>query len=493
MLRLLVFLFAIVAAAAGLSWLADQPGGLTATWAGRSFTATPLEALGLALALAASAVAAFWALALVLGAPGLIAEAIRWRRREKGMAALTRGLVAVSAGDLREAVRCAREAERHVGDEPLARLLRAQTAQASGDRATAVSTFNDMLAHDETLLLGLRGLHLEARRAGEGGAALTFARRAYERGAPPWAAQAVLDDFAQRGDWANALATVEANAASLDAPTAARWRAVLLTALAQSKAEREPARALAHAREALELAPTLAPAAGIAGRLTAASGDLKKAARLLENAYRTSPHPEIADVYLRLRPGDSAADRLTRARTLARVAPLAPESALVVARAALEAQDLGAARQTLAPLRDAPGLRPTARVCLAMAEIEDAAGDAGAVREWLARAARAPRDKAWVADGVISDTWAPVGPRGALDSFVWRTPEERLTDLPPLELGAAPPLPPAPVSPAPSPAPVRAALPRAAPRATAMMPASAPDDPGPERRNADEFRSVIME
>ncbi len=48
------------------------------------------------------------------------------------------------------------------------------------------------------------------------------------------------------------------------------------------------------------------------------------------------------------------------------------------------------------------------------------------MREWLARAARAPRDKAWVADGVISDRWSPVSPSGTLDAFVWRTPDERL-------------------------------------------------------------------
>ena len=62
-----------------------------------------------------------------------------------------------------------------------------------------------------------------------------------------------------------------------------------------------------------------------------------------------------------------------------------------------------------------------------MAEIEEAAGDEGAVREWLNRAARAPRDRAWVADGVISDHWAPVSPSGVLDAFVWRTPDERLS------------------------------------------------------------------
>jgi HemY protein len=67
------------------------------------------------------------------------------------------------------------------------------------------------------------------------------------------------------------------------------------------------------------------------------------------------------------------------------------------------------------------------RVCLFMADLEETQGAPGAVREWLARAARAPRDRAWVADGVVSDRWAPVSPAGKLDAFVWRTPDEQLT------------------------------------------------------------------
>ena len=124
----------------------------------------------------------------------------------------------------------------------------------------------------------------------------------------------------------------------------------------------------------------------------------------------------------------STADRLARARTLARTAPNDPESLLTVGRAALEAHEREVARAAVAPLiaSDSPHGRPTRRVCLLMADIEDSEGHLGAVREWLARAARAPRDKAWVADGVISDRWSPVSPSGTLDAFVWRTPDERL-------------------------------------------------------------------
>ena len=159
----------------------------------------------------------------------------------------------------------------------------------------------------------------------------------------------------------------------------------------------------------------------------AEAGDYRRASRILEAAYAQTPHPDLAAAYIRVRRGDSTEDRLTRARTLARAAPNDPESLLTVGRAALEAHDSAAARAAIAPLlaSDSSFGRPTRRACLLMADIEEADGHQGAVREWLGRAARAPRDKAWVAEGVISDRWAPVSPSGALDAFVWRTPDER--------------------------------------------------------------------
>ena len=180
-----------------------------------------------------------------------------------------------------------------------------------------------MLDHPQTHALGLRGLHIEARRAGDHHAALEYARRAHNHAALPWAAQAVLDDRAEHGDWAGALAIVESNAAAklIDKPTATRWRAALKTAMAEQAAERDPKSALALAQEALALAPTLVPAAALAGRLLAANGDLRRAGKVLESAWRRVAHPDLAAAYLRLRRGDSAADRLARAKTLARIAP----------------------------------------------------------------------------------------------------------------------------------------------------------------------------
>jgi len=504
--RLLLFLALLCLAALGLAWLADHPGQVGVTWGGYRVETSLMVALGAVVALAI-VIALIWGIVrFVFRIPSIVTLANRARRREKGFAALSRGMVAVGSGDVRAAARHAAEAHRLIGGEPLTRLLRAQAAQLAGDREGAERAFKDMLDGSHTHALGLRGLHMEARRRGDHEAALHYAAQAHKIAALPWAGQAVLDDRAAAGDWAGALAAVETNAAAklIDKPTANRLRAVLKTAVAQQRAEREPQAALALAQEATRLAPGLVPAAALYARLAAAAGDYRRAARVIETAYEKTPHPDLAAVYLRIRPGDSAADRLVRARNLARLAPNDPESRLTVARAALEARDFASARAAIAPMLDpdASSGRPSVRVCLLMADLEETQGSPGAVREWLARAARAPRERAWVADGFVSDRWAPVSPSGKLDAFVWSAPQERLSapgepvPAPALVEGhsAAPALvaPPAEVAaplaeaspsraeaspPVPGAAPV-AASPKLVAIASADLSHKAPDDPG---------------
>src|SRR5690606_22629845 len=101
-------------------------------------------------------------------------------------------------------------------------------------------------------------------------------------------------------------------------------------------------------------------------------------------------------------------DRLERAQSLAKLAPNAEDSRFAVAEAALEAREFAIARTAIAPLLED---RPTVRICLLAAHLAELAeNDEGAVRYWLSRAARAPRDRAWIADGVVSEIWKPASP-----------------------------------------------------------------------------------
>ncbi len=481
MFRLLILLAATALAGMGLMWLADNPGVVTLTWFGVEYEVSLMVALGIVAAIAILWATLWGLLRFVFRVPSLVSLATRARRREKGLDAVSRGLAAVYAGDARSAAKHSADANRLLAREPMTMLLTAQAAQLSGDREGAITAYNAMLEHRDTHGVGLRGLHVEARREGDHEAALQYAMRANAQAPAPWAGQAVLDDRTRRGDWAGALATVDSNAAArlIDKPTAQRWRAVIKTAMAEEMKDRDPKGATALAQEACRLAPGLVPAAALYGSLAATTGDARRATKALEQAYAQTPHPDLATAYLKVRPGDSTGDRLARARALARVAPNDPESMLTVARAALDAHDLAAARAAIAPLLayDSPHGRPTRRVCLLMSDIEEAEGRQGAVREWLGRATRAPHDKAWVADGVISDVWAPVSPSGALDAFVWRTPDERIAALPEPE----------PIEPAPQPSPPPSLPPRApAPAPGPAAEAPLPPAPAPKPATASE-------
>ena len=162
------------------------------------------------------------------------------------------------------------------------------------------------------------------------------------------------------------------------------------------------------------------PAAALAGRMLAEGGELRKAGRIIDKAWRANPHPDLAQAYAELRFGDAARDRLKRIEALAKQMPGHIEGALALARAALDAQEFAKARAALAPYLAAP----TKRVALLMAELERAEhNDEGRAREWIARAVNAAPDPAWTADGHVSDRWLPASPvTGRLDAFEWRVP-----------------------------------------------------------------------
>ena len=428
MWRALVFIGLLAVAAFGAVWLADRPGTVLVTWGGyraeTSVAATVVTVIGIALLLSL-----LWtAVRFMLALPSRMTYASRARKRARGYQAVSRGMVAVGAGDPLAARRHSKEAERLLGGEPLTLLLKAQAAQVSGDRSAAESAFRRLVEHDETRVLGLRGLFVEARRRGDGATAQEYAAEAARLApAATWANEAVLESHAAAGEWQGAIAMIERRASLglVDKPTAKRQRAVLLAADAQGRTDRDPEGALAGALDAVKLAPDLVPAAALAGSLLARRGDLRRAARVVESAWKLQPHPDLADVYLNLRPGDSAQDRLRRAETLAKLSSWTPEARVALARAALEAREFGRARAALAPLLQD---RPTVRICLLMADLEEAEnGATGRTREWIARAARAPRDPAWIADGMVSDRWAPMSPvTGRLDAFVWEAPPDVL-------------------------------------------------------------------
>jgi HemY protein len=434
MIRIILFLLLIAAAGWGAAWVADQPGQVVMTWAGGSASPSlPVFALLVGIAIVAAVM--LWSLLRALWrTPGHIKRHRRERRIARGRHAITQGLLAIGHGDSASARAHAEIARRHAAQDPLTLLLHAQSAQLDGDRTAAQRAFHAMAEREDTRLLGLRGLFIEAQRADDPVSAVMIAEEALKLApSSTWASHAVLGFRCAKGDWAGALAILETNYASklIDKATYRRQRGVLLTAraLELETVDRDASRD--SVMEAIKLAPTLVPAAVLAGKYESEAHQVRRSMRIVEAAWLAQPHPDLADAYAHVKLGDSARQRLVRVETLAAKAPGHIESALAIARAAIDATEYARAREALAPFIDAP----TQRVAMLMAEIERTEhGDSGRARAWTLRAVRALHDPVWTADGYVSSTWRPVSPvSGRLDAFQWQTPVASL----PSDKGAA--------------------------------------------------------
>lgn len=511
MLRIVLFLVLIALAGAGAAWVADQPGDVVLTWGG--FRASPsIPVFVLCLGIFAVLIVLLWSILTVIWRmPGRMRRRRHDKRHARGRHAITHGLLAIGHGDTALARRHAEAARRHAPNDPLALLLHAQSAQLDGNRDEAQRAFRAMAEREDTRLLGLRGLFIEAQRADDAVGAVMIAEEAIKL--PPsstWASHAVLGFRCARGDWSGALAILDSNlsAGLIDKQGYRRQRGVLLTARALELETMDRDVARESVMEAVKLAPTLVPAAVLAAKFESEAHQVRRAMKLVEAAWLANPHPDLADAYAHVKLGDAARQRLQRVETLAAKTPADKaghvEGQLAIARAAIDASEFARAREALAPYVN----DPTQRVALLMAELERTEhGDGGRARAWTLRAVRARHDPAWTADGYVSDRWRPVSPvTGRLDAFQWQTPvaslpsdkgttiessafEEAMLAAPPskrVTVVNEPPAEPAVIAPVPTPTPTPAPAPAAqdnappAAKEEPMVAAAEPVKPAPE-------------
>lgn len=443
MIRLLVFLAVVFLLGLGFAWLADRPGDMVVTFNGYQYQISLMAAAAGLAAIVAGVMLVWWLVKAIWTSPRALSRHFRARRRDRGYQALSTGMIAAGAGDAARARQMNKQAMKLINadQEPLIHLLEAQSLMLEGDRDGARRKYEEMIDDPEMRLLGLRGLYLEAQRLGEKEAARHYAARAADV-APQlaWASDSTIEEKVEGGDWDGALRLLDAQKGSRDKASFNRRRGVLLTAKAMATFDTDQAGARAAALEANRLLPSFAPAAVIAARALFRADEIRKGAKLLEAAWKDEPNTEVADLYVHARPGDATHDRLERAKRLQALRQNNVDSSIIVARAALDAQEYKLARQEAEA-----AIRMQARegAYLLLADIEEAeTGDVGRVRQWLAKAVRAPRDPAWVADGYVSDHWVPVSPiTGKLDALEWKVPVElvggvidedplRLPDLP---------------------------------------------------------------
>lgn len=451
MIWLILRVVAFIAILAGLAWLGDillsTEGQLQLSWNGRDYPPlTPLEAVIAAVAF----IIAVWiviklvglAIALLRFMLGDETAFTRWlgrSRERRGVEAAGQAQVALAGGDVEAAKKHARKATRLLGARDLTRLTNAQVADAAGDSRRARAEYRALAKEPPTAMAGVKGLLAQAERDGDTERAKKLAQAAYKMRPREAGNQTALFDLQVRdGDWTGARETLNAMTRSKTLPrdVAARRGAVVDLEIARQRQEQgDAAGALKSAEASVKAAPDFVPAASFLARQHIAAGDGSRAARLLREAWRRAPHPDLAEAFAAIEPAESPAERRKRFRDLLRANPGDHESRLTAAELAMADHDLTAARKELG---DLPSTRPTHRTLALMAAVEKGEdAPESVVRGWLARAVTAPRGAHWRCSvcGAAPGQWSAVCPScGAFDSLVWVEGGEPPEDLAPAML-----------------------------------------------------------
>ena len=350
-------------------------------------------------------------------------------------------MVAVAAGDSREAKRFARRAASLLNDPPLTMLLSAQAAQLDGDEDAARRYFESMLDDPEMAFLGVRGLLMQAMRNGDNPEALILAGRAQSlRPNTPWVLKYLLQLQVHSAAWEAADRTLQQviRQGAVDAGTGRGQRALLAIALShEAAAAGDQAIAAKQARRAHDLDPGLVPATVAYAKCLAETGKIRRATKVIEAAWSQAPHPELAAAYGDLAGEDETPlERVKRFQRLHSLRSENSESHLALAEANVAAQLWGEARRHLEQCETVPR---SVRVLRLLAELEEQEhGDLKAARRWLDEAATAPMEDAWYCDscGSIAAQWG--ASCASCDSFAtlsWQSPPgQRMT--PPTALTA---------------------------------------------------------
>ncbi len=399
MIRTLLILVGITVLITAAIGLLGDPGQASLTWLHYRIDSSAAAAVSILGFLGFCAVC-FWNLALWLSRSPQRAERARAEaRRRQGDEVLTRGFMAVAAGDGNEARRNAVKALDLSDNVSLVRILTAMAAESSGDAMATRAAYTAMLSVPELKLAGLRGLMQLAHSQGDRAEAVKLAAEAYNQPRPAmWAFETLFEASLQAGEWAEGLALIEgALSRKLISPIfSERAKASLMVASAVALEASDEAQALDYATRAAKLQPQFTPAAVIASRLLCKANKLGRAEDVLEAAWAAAPHPALWLTYRDLVSDETPRERARRLQGLIDRNPKHRESRILqLERTILTAVKADIAAAMAALEADTPEDALTKRICAVLARGASASGDLDQARAWVARAALVRSDVEW--------------------------------------------------------------------------------------------------
>lgn len=350
-------------------------------------------------------------------------------RRERGYQALTRGMVAVAAGDSNEAQLQASRACDLLDEPPLTLLISAQAAQMRGDETAAIKYFNAMVERSDTKFLGLRGLYNQAIKRGDNEEALSLARRAYLlEPKSSWVVNDMFNLQISSNQWLEARETSNdmLRHKLIDSNTEKRIKAVINYQLSEeSRNNGDLFLAINYLQKSIKLAPSLIPASVNLATDWVNNKKKTKAKKVLEKSWSIEPHPALLEPYWLATGANSPMEKVKVTKSLTSKCPDHLESLIALAKVSCDAQLWGETRQFL-EMAIKKSSSPTRRVFQMMAKLEESENaNQELARNWLVRSSQASPDPVWVCNycGAGARKWSATCQKcGEFDSYYWRSP-----------------------------------------------------------------------
>lgn len=428
MLHALWFIFRLAIVIAGVIWLAERPGDIVITTADYVVETSVGFMVAMVIILMMASALLYRAWRAFVSMPSYVRRYRQAKARENGYEAVTKGLVAVAAGDATGASRQANRAKALLPETALTRLLVAQAALMNGDDAAAHLEFENLLEDKNAAFFGVRGLLNEALKNGDQEKALELMRHAEnlqpKRG---WILQNLFENETKMHQWDKAEQTlakaVRTGVISREIGRSHR-QAILLARSDEALGKDIVYDALTLAKKAYNLDPSFVPAAGRLAKLYALTNKAKAGIKVIEKTWPLNPHYGLAEIWVALKPkqtgwGKKLPEDAWAYEWMKRLVNLRSDhqiSQAVLGKAAMQAKDFETAHDALR----------TAGAYRELAELERVVNENEAqARHWLEMAADAERDPEWVCDscGHTTQRWHPLCQNcHGFNHYEWQVP-----------------------------------------------------------------------
>ncbi len=380
-------------------------------------TAAKLLVLVLILLVAVYSVLRF--LSWVKNSPRKFASKLQKDKEKQGYRDLMQGFSALAAGDMSHAKKLGERASKALKEEPLVKLLQAQTCVLANKPFEAEVFYKELADNDESRIVGYRGLINQAIENGELPRALELSEDLHKLNpSSEWVNESMIDLAMRNAEWDKVEKyTLKAKkGGALNKQQASINLAITYYSYAREHyAEEDFSAAVADLKKALKHDAQFLPAIILLARALLDGKEFKAAAKHVEASWKKFPHPELAEIYGKVLDETAPDKKLKKFEKLLKSNSGEVESVIAYVREAIAQKNYESARTEIERGLE---IRETKKLCYLMAEAQL---EGAAQEKWKERASAAKSDKVWycVETGSECKKWHLYSNSGFFNTMIW--------------------------------------------------------------------------